>query len=67
MIPSNFRIEILSIRALLCAIGSKELNKKGIIEKNFYERGAYESVDEESLSLVMSLKTTKKRIHAFKG
>ena len=25
MIPSNFRIEILTIRALLCAIGSKEL------------------------------------------
>ena len=25
MIPSNFRIEILSIRALLCAIGSKGL------------------------------------------
>ena len=27
MIHSNFRIEILSIRALLCAIGSKGLNK----------------------------------------
>ena len=26
MIPFNFRIEILSIRALLCALGSKGLN-----------------------------------------
>ena len=26
------------------------LNKEGIIEKNFYERRAYESVDEKSLS-----------------
>ena len=35
------------------------LNKEGIIEKISYERRAYESV--------MSRKTTKKRIHAFKG
>ena len=27
MIPSNFRIEILLIRALLCAMGSKGLDK----------------------------------------
>ena len=26
------------------------LNKEGIIEKKFYERRAYESVDEKSLS-----------------
>ena len=26
------------------------INKKGIIEKNSYERRAYESVDEKSLS-----------------
>ena len=43
------------------------LNKEGIIEKNSYERRAYESVDGKSLSWVMSRKTTKKRIHAFKG
>ena len=43
------------------------LNKEGIIEKISYERRAYESVDEKSLSYVMSRKTTKKRIHAFKG
>ena len=43
------------------------LNKEGIIEKISYERRAYESVDEKSLSQVMSRKTTKKRIHAFKG
>ena len=38
------------------------LNKEGIIEKTSYERRAYESVDEKSLSLVMSRKTTKKKI-----
>ena len=44
------------------------LNKEGIIEKISYERRAsYESVEEKSLFLVMSRKTTKKRIHAFKG
>ena len=43
------------------------LSKEGIIEKIFCERRAYESVDEKSLSWVMSRKTTKKRIHAFKG
>ena len=43
------------------------LNKEGILEKISYERCAYESVDEKSLSYVMSRKTTKKRIHAFKG
>ena len=43
------------------------LNKEGIIEKISYERRAYESVDEKSLSLVMYRKTTKKIIHAFKG
>ena len=43
------------------------LNKEGIIEKISYERLAYESVDEKSLYKVMSRKTTKKRIHAFKG
>ena len=36
------------------------LNKEGIIEKNSYERRAYESVDEKSLSYAMSQKTTKK-------
>ena len=36
------------------------LNKEGIIEKISYERRAYESVDEKSLSQVMSRKTTKK-------
>ena len=35
------------------------LNKEGIIEKNSYERRAYESVDEKSL-LGMSRKMTKK-------
>ena len=43
------------------------LNKEGILEKNSYERCAYESVDEKSLYKVMSRKTTKKRTHAFKG
>ena len=43
------------------------LNKEGIIENISYQRHAYESVDEKSLSLVMSRKTTKKRIHAFKS
>ena len=43
------------------------LNKEGVIEKISYERRAYESVDEKSLSQAMSRKTTKKRIHAFKG
>ena len=43
------------------------LNKEGIIEKISYERRAYESVDEKSLSYVMSRKTTKKTIQAFKG
>ena len=43
------------------------LNKEGTIEKISYERRAYESVDEKSLSWVMCRKTTKKRIHAFKG
>ena len=43
------------------------LNKEGIIENISYQRHAYESVDEKSLFLVMSRKTTKKRIHAFKS
>ena len=37
------------------------LNKEGIIEKICYERRAYESVDEKSVSYVMSRKTTKKK------
>ena len=41
--------------------------KEGIIKKNSYERRAYESVDEKSLSKVMSRKTTKKRIWSIKG
>ena len=36
------------------------LNKEGTIEKISYERRAYESVDEKSLSYVMSRKTMKK-------
>ena len=36
------------------------LNKEGIIKKFSYERCAYESVDEKSLSLVMCQKRTKK-------
>ena len=43
------------------------LNLEGIIEKISYEQRAYESVDEKSLSSDTSRKTTKKRIHAFKG
>ena len=43
------------------------LNEEGIIEKISYERRAYESVDDKRLSYVMSRKTTKKRIHAFKS
>ena len=43
------------------------LNKEVIIEKISYERRAYESLDEKSLSYIMSRKTMKKRIHAFKG
>ena len=43
------------------------LNKEGIIEQISYERRAYESVDEKSLSQAMSRNTTKKRVHAFKG
>ena len=31
MIPSNFRIEILPIRALLCAVGSKGLKETCLI------------------------------------
>ena len=38
------------------------LFQEGIIQKISYERRAYESVDEKSLSWVMSRKTTKKRI-----
>ena len=40
---------------------------EGTIKKIFYERRDYESVDEKSLSLVMSRKTTKKRIQEVKG
>ena len=43
------------------------LFKEGIIKKISYERCAYESVDEKSLSQVMSRKTTKKRIWSIKG
>ena len=43
------------------------LNKEGIIDKISYECRAYESVDKKSLPWVISRKTTKKRIHAFKG
>ena len=37
------------------------LELEGIIKKISYERRDYESVDEESLSLAMSRKTTKKK------
>ena len=37
------------------------------MKKKSYERRDYESVDEKSLSKAMSRKTTKERIHAFKG
>ena len=40
---------------------------EGIIKKISYERRDYESVDEKSLSWVMSRKTTKKRIQEVKG
>ena len=53
MIPSNFRIEILTIRALLCAIGSKGLKRRG-----------YESVNDKSLSLAISQNLTEKRFQA---
>ena len=43
------------------------LFKEGIIIKIFYERRDYESVDEKSLSLSLSRKTTKKEIQAVKG
>ena len=36
-------------------------------QKSSYERRAYESVDEKSLSLVMSRKTTEKIIWSIKG
>ena len=38
------------------------LFKKGLQKKKSYERRAYELLDERSLSLAMSRKTTKKRI-----
>ena len=54
MFFSNFRIEILVIRALLCALGTKGLkdNLNGIIAvgKFSYECRVYESVDDWSLS-----------------
>ena len=43
------------------------LIKEGIIKKNSYERRDYESVDEKSLTRVMSRKTVKRRIHVVKG
>ena len=44
------------------------LNKEGIIEIISHERRAYESVDEKSVAILGYVpKTTKKRIHAFKG
>ena len=45
----------------------KGLKKEGIVEKRFYERLAYEFVDEKSLSYVMSRETTKKRKWSIKG
>ena len=42
------------------------LFQEGIIKKIFYERRAYESVDKENLSGVMSRKMTKKRICSIK-
>ena len=36
-------------------------------KKNSYERRDYESVDEKSLSLIMSRKSTQRRIRAVKG
>ena len=43
------------------------LNKAGIIEKNSYERGAYESVDEKEPILGYVTINDEKKIHAFKG
>ena len=40
---------------------------EGIIKKIYYESRDYESVDEKSLSLVMSRKTTKKNNLVHKG
>ena len=39
------------------------LNKEGIIEKLSYEHHAYESVDNRSISYVISRKTIKKIFH----
>ena len=36
MIPSNFRMKMLPIRALLCALGSKGLNIKFDTETHLY-------------------------------
>ena len=43
------------------------LIKEGIIKKNSYDRRDCESIDEKSLSLAMSRKTTKKIIQDEKG
>ena len=67
---SNDVILTLKMRFVSCMRRSAIiliLNREGIIEKISYERRAYESVDEKSLYKVMSRKTKKKRIHAFKG
>ena len=45
----------------------KGLKKEGIVKKRFYERRAYESVDEKSLRLYMSRKMMKKIIWSIKG
>ena len=45
---------MLFVLYVRCSAKILILDKEGIIEKFSYERRAYESVDEKSLSLVMS-------------
>ena len=43
MIPSNFRIEILEIRTLLCALGTKGLNNI-YVQKNLNNPSCYRTL-----------------------
>ena len=52
---------MLFVSYVRCSAKILILNKEVIIENISYERRAYESVDEKSLSYVMFRKTTKKK------
>ena len=58
--PTSFNPLVPSAHKSVRIVKISILKLEGIIKKNSYQRSDYESVDEKSLSLAKSAKTTKK-------